>query len=124
MNPLKIKDRKGPEAKIQDDIVKKLRGMEWFVKETHGNMFQSGLPDLFTANIKYGSRWIEVKNPYSFSFTPAQIQDFPKMKSAGVGIWILFGAEDEEILKLWKPANWYDVYYNHVHGLPVQYKGK
>lgn len=121
MNPLKIKDKQGPEAKIQDRLVKKLRGMEWFVKETHGNLYQSGLPDLLTGHIKYGSRWIEVKNPYDFSFTPAQQQDFPKMKAVGIGIWILFGDEDAEILKLWKPANWWDVYYNWTHNLPVQY---
>lgn len=119
MDPLKLKDRTGPEAKIQGDIVNRLRTMEWFVKETHGNMFQSGLPDLFAAHIKYGSRWIEVKNPLSFSFTPAQTIDFPKMSAAGVGIWILFSHSDHEMMKLFKPANWYSVYYNKVHGLQI-----
>ncbi len=99
----------GPEAIIRDRIIKKLEGLGWFVKITHGNMYQSGFPDLFCSHRERGIRLIEVKNPVSFSFTPAQQQDFPKFKASGVGIWILFDSTDEEIAKLAKPANWEEI---------------
>lgn len=75
-------------------------------------MWQFGLPDLFAAHTKYGQRWIEVKNPLAFSFTPAQIIEFPKLHAAGVGIWILFDSTVEELTKLTKPANWFQIYHN------------
>lgn len=107
MNPLKVKSRVGPEAIIQAAIVKELRFREWFVKETHGNMFQSGFPDLYAAHPRRGTRWIEVKNPLAYSFTKAQMEDFPRFAAAGVGIWILVAPTQEELDKLDKPANWH-----------------
>lgn len=117
MDPWKPKknNSNGPEAIIQDEIIGKLRKYEWFVKSTHGNAFQSGLPDLFAAHPLHGSRWIEVKNPLDYSFTAAQIHDFPRMSAAGVGIWILFSAEAEEMQKLFKPANWAAIFHNKVY---------
>lgn len=77
------------------------------VKVTHGNMFQSGFPDLYIAHYKYGTRWIDVKNPNSYCFTPAQLKDWPLFAAAGVGIWILVDSTEEELNKLFKPANWH-----------------
>ena len=111
MEPLKPKTRQGPEAKIQEAIIKELRFREWLVKETHGNMFQSGFPDLFCSHRKYGSRWVEVKNLPKYSFTPAQHQWFPMFKAHGCGIWILVDSTPEEINKLFLPPNW-EYYYN------------
>lgn len=108
MDPLKLKKRgKQPEAVIQDKIVMKLRYRGWFVKETHGSVWQSGLPDIYAANRKYGPRWIEVKNPNRYRFTPAQLEDFPQFSAAGVGIWILVSDEDSELDKLFSPPNWH-----------------
>jgi len=100
--------RKGPEAIIQRAIIKRLRNEEWFVKETHGNMYQSGFPDLFATHIRYGHRWIEVKLPNmkGSKFTGAQMETFPKLCAFGSGVWILTGDSDLEFLKLHKPANW------------------
>lgn len=107
MDPFKPRGGKGPEAKIQDAIIKELRYREWLVKETHGTMFQSGFPDLFAAHTLYGQRWIEVKNPVSYKFTPAQLEWFPKFAAAHVGIWILTSAEPHELAKLMGPPNWH-----------------
>lgn len=97
--------KKGPEAKIQEALVKFLREREWFVKVTHGNMYQHGLPDLFAAKRRYGSRWIEVK--HTIQFTPAQWEDFPRMVAEGVGIWVLTDATEAEYKKLFdKPNLW------------------
>ena len=106
--PLKKYGRKGPEAIIQRAIIKRLRNEEWFVKETHGNMYQSGFPDLFATHNKYGHRWIEVKLPdmKGSKFTGAQIETFPKLCAFGSGVWILTGDSDLEFFKLHKPANW------------------
>ncbi len=106
MDTKKIHDRQqGPEAKIQAAIIKMLRERGWFVKPTHGNMYQHGLPDLYIAKRRYGSRWVEVKNLESFKFTPAQWEDFPRMIAEGVGIWVLVAATEEEYQKLFQKPN-------------------
>ncbi len=97
--------KKGPEAKIQDDIIKFLRGRGWFVKPTHGNMYQHGLPDLYIVKRRYGSRWVEIKNPKSFKFTPAQWEDFPQFLANGIGIWVMVAATEEEYQKLFQKPN-------------------
>lgn len=99
-------DNDKAEAKIQSEIVKYLEDRGWFVKVTHGNAFQSGLPDLYCCHKNHGSRWIEVKKPVGYRFTPAQLNDFPQITSRGVGIWILTAATDFEYAKLFKPCNW------------------
>lgn len=98
---------KKPETILQDAIVKMLRGKSWVVKETHGNLYQSGFPDVYAAHIKYGSRWIEVKNPKGYRFQPSQLQFFKQLSSVGVGVWVLTGSEEEDYKKLFMPANWF-----------------
>lgn len=104
---------KGPEAIIQKKIIDRLRKENWFVLVTHGNMYQSGFPDLFATHTRYGHRWIEVKLPEmkGSRFTPAQIETFPKLCAFGSGVWILTGNSDLEFFKLHKPCNW--VFYLH-----------
>jgi len=105
MEPFKPRVKKGPEAKIQAAIVKKLKLLGWHVMETHGNVFQKGLPDLFACHKLYGQRWIEVKNASAYCFTAAQKENFPKMCSNGAPIWILVSDSDSEIQKLYGKAN-------------------
>lgn len=108
MEPFKKKAtaHDGPEAKIHSALERYLREREWYVKSTHGNQFQSGFPDVYASHQQFLIRWIEVKNPEAFSFTPAQIKEFPKMSACGTGIWILCAATDDEYNRLFKPANW------------------
>ena len=82
-------------------------GKGWFVRETHGNVYQNGFPDLFCAHLRYGTRWVEVKNPLKYAFTPAQLEAFPQFMAAGAGIWILTAANESEYAKLFKEPNWY-----------------
>lgn len=107
MNKPKLYDAVGPEAKIQHALIKFLEDRGWFVRVIHGNMYQSGLPDLFACQRKYGTRWIEVKNPLSYKFQPSQLITFPRMMAEGVGVWILTAATQTEYDKLFKGANWY-----------------
>lgn len=102
-----IKESTGPEAIIQSKIVTKLTLLGWYTIVTHGSIFQQGLPDLFACHSKFGQRWIEVKNPKAYCFTPAQLETFPKLCANGSGVWILVDDSDEEYKKLWKPPNWY-----------------
>jgi hypothetical protein len=97
--------RRSPEEKIQSDLIGFLTLRGWTIMPTHGNMFQRGFPDLYALHEAHGSRWIEVKNPKQFSFTAAQKQYFPIMSLAGVGIWILVAASEDEYAKLFRPAN-------------------
>jgi hypothetical protein len=109
MNPKIARSKRGPEAKIQDDLVTMLRNLGWFVKETHGSMFQSGFPDLYATHTRYGARWIEVKLPNmeGSKFTPAQLEDFPKLCANGSGVWVLTAATDSEYKKLFGKFNWW-----------------
>lgn len=109
MDPKNLKSRKGPEAKIQDAICKKLRALGWHTEETHGNLYQFGLPDVYAMHQKYGTRWIEVKDPKRRGniFTPAQRLKFPIWVAHGVGVWVLTSDSDSEYQKLFKPCNWW-----------------
>ena len=102
----KIRGR-GPEAKIQEDIIAMLHKKGWVVMVTHGNMYQRGFPDLYCLHEIYGQRWVEVKNPKKFTFTPAQRKYFPIIAQFGGGIWILVSAKESEYKKLMKGQNWY-----------------
>lgn len=105
MDPLKVK--KKPEKIIQDALEKFLLLKGWFTINTHGNMYQSGFPDMYCCHRRYGARWVEVKNPLKYSFTPAQLDVFPQFSAQGVGIWILTAATEEQYNLLFKSANWH-----------------
>lgn len=92
---------------IEEALIRLLRSVEWYVHKTHGNEFSMGLPDLYCAHRRYGQRWVEVKNPLAYSFTRAQLDEFPKITAAGIGIWILTAATEIEYQKLFKSPNWY-----------------
>jgi len=98
---------KGPEAKIQEEIINFLKLRDWFVRVIHGNTFQSGLPDLWAAHRQYGQRWIEVKNPKKYAFTGAQLETFPRMIAAGVNVYVLVEASEDEYKKLFGPSNYW-----------------
>lgn len=109
MEPLAVKGYKksGPEKELQEKIVAYLRARDWAVITTHGNEYQYGLPDLYCAHYTRGVRWIEVKHPVHYKFTPAQLEVFPLLQSKGVGIWIFCYCDDYEYEKLQQPPNWY-----------------
>lgn len=107
MLPKQIKSKTGPEQKIKEDIIKFLTLRGWLCVTTHGNMFQSGLPDLYVTHYQHGTRWIEVKLPSmkGSRFTQAQMELFPKLLANGTRIWILTSATEEEYQKLFKQCN-------------------
>lgn len=97
----------GPELEIQTKFVKYLEERGWYVIKTHGNEFQMGLPDLYCAHYEFHTRWVEIKNPEHYHFTPAQLQVFPMLQSKSVGIWIITAYDDYEYQKLFQPPNWH-----------------
>jgi hypothetical protein len=97
----------GPEAKIQHDVIHFLELRKWFVKVLHGNAYQQGMPDLFACKRGHGYRFIECKQPDKYMFTPSQVETFPELHKAGVGIWIMSAAFEHEYRKLWSPPNWW-----------------
>lgn len=105
MQPKKFLPKKGPEAKIQDELILFLRAREWYVRPTHGGMYQSGFPDLWCSHRTYGYRWIEVKVAGAYKFTAAQKEQFPLMCANGTRIWILVAATEFEYKKLFKSPN-------------------
>lgn len=97
-----------PEEKIRADLRQFLQDRQWLVEITHGNRYQSGIPDLYIAHVKYGTRWIDVKNPERYSFTPAQRLKWPLWEAYRIGIWILTAATQDQYDLLFKPPNWRD----------------
>ena len=96
----------GPEWFIQKDLIRYLVTRGWNVEHTHGNLYQTGFPDLFVAHKKWGTRWIDVKQPKKYNFTRDQRRKWPIWDSFGIGIWILTAANQDEYDKLFKPPNW------------------
>jgi hypothetical protein len=74
---------------------------------THGNMYQSGFPDLYCCHARYGARWVEVKMSTGYAFTPAQLEMFPQISGKNIGIWVLTAATEEQYSLLFKPPNWH-----------------
>lgn len=110
MEPKKIRNtRVGPERIIQNKIMAKLRLLNWSVRETHGNLYQFGFPDLYCAHRQYGARWVEVKDPERRGnvFTEAQMEYFYELTSKGIGIWVLTSDHTDEISKIHKAPNWH-----------------
>ena len=99
--------RRRLESVIQKKIKEALEIRGWTVMVTHGNMYQKGFPDLYAYQRSFGSRWIEVKCPENPTFTPAQLEYFHKMASAGVGVWVLLSEEQDELDLLFKRPNWH-----------------
>jgi hypothetical protein len=102
----KIHSGKGPEKKIQEDLIKYLRMRDWFVRPTHGGSYQAGVPDLYAVKRRYGARWIEMKNVVNYRFTDDQMRVFPQFSKNGVGIWVLQGATDDDYNRLFGAPNW------------------
>lgn len=95
----------GPESKLQEAVITKLRSMEWVTKTMHGNLYQYGIPDLYCAHYQYGQRWIECKiMPYG-KFTNAQLQTFKQFAAVNVGIWVVTDVSQVPEI-LFKPCNW------------------
>jgi hypothetical protein len=99
-----IRPGHGPEWREQQKIIKYLRARQWLVEVTNGNQYQVGIPDLYLAHLKFGQRWVDVKNASQYTFTKAQKSKWPKWEKYGVGIWIMTSCDDYDCL--FKPPNW------------------
>lgn len=108
MDSVKFRNKHGPEYVIQREFIQYLKNRNWLVERMIGNAYQMGIPDIYVAHEKYGSRWIDLKNPVSYEFTRQQRIKWPIWAKHGVGIWIITAATDEEYHKLFKPPNWRD----------------
>jgi len=96
----------GPEWCIQQALIAFLKARGWHVEHTHGNLYQTGFPDLYVMHEKWGTRWIDCKQPKKYTFTKAQRLKWPLWAAKGTGIWILTAASQEEYDKLFRPPNW------------------
>lgn len=107
MKPTPNLGKKRPEKKIQREIMAFLSLRGWYCQETHGNMYQSGFPDLYITHKRYGGKWVEIKLPKGSRLTAAQIENFPKMVAFGTPVWIMNGANEAEYQKIFGPSNWF-----------------
>lgn len=103
-----IRKKHGPEHGIQRDVIRFLEARGWFVERLIGNAFQMGVPDLYVYHKKFGARWIDIKNPVSYNYTKSQKWKWPIWEEAGIGVWIIVAATEEEYDKLFKGPNMRD----------------
>lgn len=96
------------ERQIQKDLVAFLKARGWHVERMLANSYQAGIPDLYCFHKKWSERWVEVKRLHDYSFTRAQRLKWPQWEAAGIPIWILTAATQEEYDKLFVPPNWRD----------------
>jgi len=117
MDPIKFRDKHGPEYYIQNLFIPYLEGRGWFVERFVGNAFQYGIPDLYLFNLTWGERWVDIKVHGQYKFTKAQKDKWPRWEKVGIGIWILGATSPddctvehmaEEHKLLFKPPNWRD----------------
>lgn len=94
------------ELQIQRELVEFLKIRGWHVERMLANAYQAGIPDLYCFHRKWGSRWIEVKRPDKYTFTKAQRRKWPEWEEAGIPIYILTAATQEQYDLLFKPPNW------------------
>ena len=94
------------ELQIQRELVAFLRARNWHVERMLANAFQTGIPDLYCYHKKWGPRWIEVKRPNEYSFTRAQRLKWPEWERAGIPMYILTAATQEQYDLLFTTPNW------------------
>lgn len=101
-------DEQKLELQIQHELVEFLEARGWHVERLLADAFQNGFPDLYCHHKKWGPRWVEVKRPKDYSFTRAQKRKWPEWERAGIAIWILTAATQEQYDLLFGPPNWRD----------------
>ncbi len=94
------------ELHIQRKLVEFLRARGWYVERMLANAYQTGIPDLYCYHPRWRERWVEVKRPDNYSFTRAQKRKWPEWEQAGIQIWILTAATQEQYDLLFRPPNW------------------
>lgn len=87
-------------------MVEFLRARRWYVERMLANSHQTGTPDLYCYHTKCSERWVEVKRPNDYSFTRAQRRKWPEREKAGISIWILTAATQQQYDLLFKAPNW------------------
>ncbi len=114
------------ESAIQREVKAELIGLGWHVETLSCNAYQKGIPDLYCfkkVTDWHGMshtqhevhRWVDIKRPKGGTLTKHQCQKWTLWESIGLGVWILTGTGQEEILfgepnfrDWWKPR--YDKY--------------
>lgn len=91
------------ERVIQSQIIKELERRNWYVHNTHGNMFQEGLPDLYCLR-KGMNKWVEVKRKERYRFTEGQLTEFPLIDLHGGEIYVLTDVSEVGLMS--EAPNW------------------
>lgn len=91
------------EQEGQDKLRNFMHARGWHTEKTHGNMYQSGWPDLLCMHNKFGRKWVECKVPGE-KLRQSQIACFLKWSEFGETIYIMHDDDDYDIL-FGKP-NW------------------
>ena len=102
------------EGTLQKALRNEMHKLGWLTAKTHGSMLQRGWPDLYIAHAEtrlgpdggYGrDGWIETKSLRKYHYLEkSQIALFTKWSRFGVGIWVLRGPDEYDLL--FEEANW------------------
>lgn len=97
-----------------------IRSKEWYGVNISCNKFQKGLPDYYFTKTNNRPRWVEYKiiNKHGkISFTPAQVDKFPKLMANGTMIYVLCTRFDTPLEKnLIERKRLYEIFMGNPNG--------
>lgn len=76
------------ETKASNTLRKFMEARGWYLVKLHGNVYQSGMPDLYCGHILHGYRWIEMKAPGG-KLRPSQMTRFAELREVGIEVYVL-----------------------------------
>ena len=98
----------GPEWHIQKDVIRFLGARGWNVEHTHGNLYQTGFPDLLRCAQTMGHPLdrLQAAQAVIQLHEGRYKQKWPAWEAYGIGIWILTAATQAEYDKLFAVPTW------------------
>ena len=97
------------ESAISRDVKEELQSLGWHVEVITCNAFMRGIPDFYCFKVIGGEeyhRWVDIKRPKGGTLTKYQARKWPLFESIDLGVWILTGTGQEEVL--FGPPNFRD----------------
>ena len=105
---MEFKHPKGkPEKEGAQRCVKEMRKHGWKCHRLNvsaGEFSTTGFPDYYCTHLKFGSRWIEFKQPNG-RLEPSQVERFRDFAEHGIGVWVMHDENDYQLL--FEKPNWW-----------------
>lgn len=100
------------EHTTQEALRELMKSKNWLTEKVHGSLTMRGWPDLYCYHPTFKTRWIECKRMGGGSYlNDAQVARFKKWAQHGLGVWVLRGPDEYDLL--FSQPNWH-LYCRHM----------